>query len=35
VVLALGAFVAILRFKIGMLPVLFTSALLGMLWYWL
>ncbi|WP_273204520.1 chromate efflux transporter [Marinobacter subterrani] len=35
VVLALGAFVAILRFKIGMLPVLFTSALLGMLWHWL
>jgi chromate transporter len=35
VVLALGAFIAIFRFKIGMLPVLFTSALLGMLLHWL
>ncbi|MBE0487273.1 chromate efflux transporter [Marinobacter sp.] len=35
VVLALGAFVAILRFKIGMLQVLFASALLGMLWHWI
>jgi chromate transporter len=35
VVLALGAFIAIFRFRIGMLPVLFTSALLGMLLHWL
>jgi chromate transporter len=33
VTLAALAFVAILRFRIGMLPVLFTSALLGMLWH--
>jgi chromate transporter len=33
VVLALGAFVAILRFKVGMLPVIFVSALLGIAYY--
>ena len=33
VVLALGAFIAILRFKVGMLPVIFVSALLGIAYY--
>jgi chromate transporter len=33
VVLALGAFIAMLRFKVGMLPVIFVSALLGIIYY--
>jgi len=33
VVLAAGAFVAMLRFKIGMMPVILVCALLGMMWY--
>lgn len=33
VVLALGAFIAMLRFKIGMLPVILVSALLGIGYY--
>jgi len=33
VVLALGAFIAMLRFKVGMLPVIFVSALLGIVYY--
>lgn len=33
VILAAGAFVAMLRFKIGMLPVIAISALLGMGYY--
>ena len=33
VILAAGAFVAMLRYKIGMLPVIATSALLGMGYY--
>lgn len=34
IVLALGAFVAMLRFKIGMLPVIAVSALLGIAYQW-
>lgn len=33
VVLALGAFIAMLRFKVGMLPVIFVSAMLGIAYY--
>ncbi|GAA3956080.1 chromate efflux transporter [Allohahella marinimesophila] len=33
VVLALGAFIAILRFKVGMLPVIFVSAVLGIAYF--
>lgn len=33
VILTLGAFVAMLRFKAGMLPVIFVSALLGAIYY--
>jgi chromate transporter len=33
VVLALGAFIAMLRFKVGMLPVIFVSAMLGIIYY--
>gem|GEM_PF-2844051 len=33
VVLALGAFIAMLRFKLGMLLVIFVSALLGIAYY--
>tara|TARA_R100000963_G_scaffold32287_2_gene23904 strand:+ start:1073 stop:2518 length:1446 start_codon:yes stop_codon:yes gene_type:complete len=33
VLLALGAFIAMLRFKVGMLPVIFVSALLGIIYY--
>jgi len=35
VILALGAFVVMLRFKVGMLPVIAVSALLGAVWYML
>lgn len=33
VALAAGAFIAMLRFKIGMMPVILSCALLGMAWY--
>ncbi|MEC7468360.1 MAG: chromate efflux transporter, partial [Pseudomonadota bacterium] len=33
IVLALGAFIAMLRFKVGMLPVIFVTALLGIIYY--
>jgi chromate transporter len=33
VVLAAGAFIAMLRFKVGMMPVILVCALLGMMWY--
>jgi chromate transporter len=31
--LALGAFIAMLRFHVGMIPVIFVSALLGAIWF--
>lgn len=34
-VLAIGAFVAMLRFHVGMIPVIFASALLGATWFML
>jgi chromate transporter len=34
-VLAIGAFVAMLRFHVGMIPVIFVSAALGAGWYML
>ncbi|HEX5788987.1 MAG TPA: chromate efflux transporter [Woeseiaceae bacterium] len=34
-VLAVGALVAMLRFHVGMIPVIFVSAVLGMAWYML
>lgn len=34
-VLAVGAFVAMLRFHVGMIPVIFVSAALGVAWYML
>ena len=33
VTLAAGAFIAMLRFKVGMMPVILVCALLGMAWY--
>jgi len=33
--LAVGAFIAMLRFHAGMIPVIFVSALLGATWYML
>ena len=33
VLLALGSFVAMLRFKVGVLPVIFVSALLGIAYH--